>query len=112
MKSRMSWRAGRDSNPRISWVLAAHRHPPAVRDHIRNVVGHFNGRVFAWDMVNEAVDDRSGLRNTIFLQKLGDGYIAEAFRIAHETDPDAFLIYNNYGAERSGGKSDRDSWLR
>jgi endo-1,4-beta-xylanase len=79
----------------------------AVQDHIISVVGHFKGRVFAWDVVNEAVDDKSGLRNSIFLQKLGDGYIAEAFRLAHETDPDAFLTYNDYGAEGSGGKSDR-----
>ncbi len=78
----------------------------ALQDHIRSVVGHFKGRLLAWDVVNEAVDDRGGLRNSIFLQKLGDGYIADAFRLAHETDPDAILIYNDYGAEGLGTKSD------
>jgi endo-1,4-beta-xylanase len=84
----------------------------AVQDHIRSLVGHFKGRVFAWDVVNEAIEwsDASGswgLRDTVFLEKLGEGYIGDAFRLAHETDPDALLIYNDYGAEGLCGKSDR-----
>jgi endo-1,4-beta-xylanase len=53
------------------------------------------------------VDDHAGLRDSLFLDKLGDGYVAEAFRLAREADPDALLIYNDYGAEGLGGKSDR-----
>ena len=75
--------------------------------HIRSVASHFRGRVVAWDVVNEAIDDNGfGLRNSIFRQQLGDGYIADAFRIAHDADPDALLFYNDYGGEGSGGKSD------
>jgi endo-1,4-beta-xylanase len=80
----------------------------AFERHIRTVTDHFRGRVLAWDVVNEAVaDDGSGLRNTVFRQKLGDGYIADAFRLAHEVDPGALLFYNDYGGEGSGTKSDR-----
>ena len=61
----------------------------------------------AWDVVNEAVaDDGSGLRDTVFRQKLGEGYLELAFRAAHEADPDALLVYNDYGAEGLGRKSD------
>jgi GH35 family endo-1,4-beta-xylanase len=83
----------------------------AVQNHISEVVGRYRGKVYAWDVVNEAVDDREGLRKTIFLEKMGEGYIAEAFRLTHEADPDALLIYNDYGAEAIGSdyyyKSDR-----
>jgi endo-1,4-beta-xylanase len=80
----------------------------AVREHIRVVVGHYRGRVYAWDVVNEALDDAGdGLRPTLFLKGLGEGYIAEAFRAAHEADPDALLFYNDYGCEGLGPKSDR-----
>ena len=79
----------------------------AVRKHIFALVGHYKGKVYAWDVVNEAVDDKEGLRKTLFLDKLGEGYIAEAFRLAHEADPDVMLIYNDYGGEGLGGKSDR-----
>jgi len=79
----------------------------AVEDHIRTVVGRYRGRVAAWDVVNEAIDDQTrGLRDTVFLRGLGPGYLAEAFRLAHEADPDALLLYNDYGGEGLGGKSD------
>jgi GH35 family endo-1,4-beta-xylanase len=79
----------------------------ALQDHIRITLGRYRGRVGAWDVVNEAIaDDRSALRDTVYLRKLGSGYIAEAFRLASEADPDALLIYNDYGAEGLNRKSD------
>jgi endo-1,4-beta-xylanase len=76
--------------------------------HIRSVATHYQGRVLAWDVVNEAIDDGNGfaLRNSVFRQKLGDGYIADAFRIARSADPQALLFYNDYSGEGLGGKSD------
>lgn len=80
----------------------------AMTSHIRAVVGHYRGQVHAWDVVNEGVsDDGTGLRDTIFRQQLGDGYIAEAFRLAREADPGALLFYNDYSGEGAGAKSDR-----
>jgi endo-1,4-beta-xylanase len=80
----------------------------AFERHIRSVADHYRGQVYAWDVVNEAIaDDGSGLRDTVFRQKLGDGYIAEAFRLAHEADPQALLFYNDYGGEGLNAKSDR-----
>ena len=80
----------------------------AFENHIRSVAEHFRGRVYAWDVVNEAVaDDGSGLRDTVFRQKLGDQYIADAFRIARQADPQALLFYNDYGGEGLNLKSNR-----
>ena len=80
----------------------------AVERHIRTVVAHYRGRVHAWDVVNEAVaDSGSSLRDTVFLQKLGDRYIADAFRLARETDPGALLFYNDYGGEGLSAKANR-----
>jgi endo-1,4-beta-xylanase len=93
-----------------SWVsgLSASDLRAAVAAHIAAVAGHFRGRVDAWDVVNEAVsDDGPGLRDTVFSLKLGDGYIAEAFRLARAADPGALLFYNDYGGEGAGAKSDR-----
>ena len=88
-------------------VLAAPELRTVFEDHIRDVAGHFRGRVRAWDVVNEAIDDSSyGLRDTVFLRGLGADYVAEAFRLAREADPQAELIYNDYNAEGMGGKSD------
>jgi endo-1,4-beta-xylanase len=80
----------------------------AFESHIRAVASHYRGRVLAWDVVNEAVaDDGSGLRDTVFRQALGDQYIADAFRLAHDADPGALLFYNDYGGEGMNAKSNR-----
>jgi endo-1,4-beta-xylanase len=91
------------------WVEALS--PPelriAVEDHIRTVAGRYRGRLRAWDVVNEAIDDTTyGLRRTVFSRGLGDGYVAEAFRLARTADPDAELVYNDYGGEGLNRKSD------
>jgi endo-1,4-beta-xylanase len=72
--------------------------------HIQTVVNHFKGSVSSWDVVNEAFNDDGTLRNTIWLQHLGNDYVARAFRYAHEADPDALLFYNEYGHEYSSAK--------
>ncbi|HWJ52836.1 MAG TPA: endo-1,4-beta-xylanase [Propionibacteriaceae bacterium] len=77
-----------------------------LRQHIFTEAGHFRGRIWAWDVVNEAIDDNGQLRNTFWLQNLGPGYIADAFRWAHQADPKAILFYNDYNIEGINAKSD------
>jgi endo-1,4-beta-xylanase len=78
-----------------------------LKDHIQTVVGRYKGRIAAWDVVNEAMDDSTGeLRESPWLAAIGPDYIALAFQFAHEADPDAKLYYNDYGAEGIGGKGD------
>ena len=64
-------------------------------DHIRTVVGRYAGRIDAWDVINEPLDNFGiDLFDNVFLQQLGASYIADAFRIAHEADPTATLFLN------------------
>jgi endo-1,4-beta-xylanase len=74
-----------------------------MREHIAGVVGHFKGKVKQWDVVNEGISDSPDefLRPTPWYRAIGEDYIAEAFRAAHQADPRAILIYNDYGIERS-----------
>jgi endo-1,4-beta-xylanase len=68
-----------------------------MRNHIHTVVGRYKGRVKGWDVVNEVIDDKDGsLRNSKFLQIIGEDYIKLAFQFAHEADPEAELYYNDY----------------
>lgn len=77
-----------------------------LRDHIMTVVGRYKGRVVWWDVVNEAMNDQgTGLRDTIWLRGIGPDYIEMAFRWAHEADPAAKLLYNDYSAEGLNAKS-------
>lgn len=77
-----------------------------LHEHITTVVGHYRGRLVAWDVVNEAVNDDGTLRDTLWLRGIGPEYIELAFRWAREADPDALLFYNDYNGEGLGAKSD------
>lgn len=77
-----------------------------LREHIHTVVGHYRGKVVAWDVVNEAFDEQGTLRDTIWLRHIGPQYIALAFQWAHEANPQAKLFYNDYGAEGLSPKSE------
>lgn len=79
-----------------------------LRDHINTVMGRYKGRIVAWDVVNEAVDDATGgLRaNSFWLQRIGPDYLKLAFEFAREADPSAKLYYNDYSNEGLNKKSD------
>ncbi|MYQ81964.1 MULTISPECIES: endo-1,4-beta-xylanase [unclassified Streptomyces] len=76
-----------------------------LRKHITDEARHFKGRIWQWDVVNEAFNDDGTLRDSIWLQKLGPGYIADAFRWAHAADPKAKLFINDYNIEGVNAKS-------
>lgn len=73
-----------------------------LKDHITTVVNRYKGKIYAWDVVNEAIDDDSTkfLRNSLWYQICGEDFIAKAFEYAHEADPKAILFYNDYNTER------------
>lgn len=72
-----------------------------MRDHIHTVVNRYEGRVDAWDVVNEAVVDDGSLRESPWLKIIGEDYVAKAFQYAREADPDAELYYNDYSLENA-----------
>ena len=72
-----------------------------MREHIHTVVGRYRGRVHGWDVVNEAVENE-GLRKTRWRSIIGDDLFENAFRFAHEADPEAELYYNDYGMAHPG----------
>ncbi len=107
-----------------------------LEKHIKTVVGHCRGKIFAWDVVNEAFDELhpGELRSTIWRDQPGIAiassyepratsnpgrselearsskqsysYIERCFRWAHEADPQALLFYNEAEAETMNPKSD------
>jgi GH35 family endo-1,4-beta-xylanase len=76
-----------------------------LRAHIERTVTRYAGRVTAWDVVNEAFNADGTLRRSMWLDKLGEGYIADAFRWARAADPNARLYLNDYDVEWIGPKS-------
>ena len=75
-----------------------------LKDHIYEVVKRYKGKIYAWDVINEAVSDdpKEFLRNSLWYQICGEEFIAKAFEFAHEADPKAMLFYNDYNTELPG----------
>jgi endo-1,4-beta-xylanase len=84
-----------------------------LHEHINRVMGHYAGQVFAWDVVNEALDENGNVRDSIWYNQPGVGfsghgteYIEQVFRWAHKADPNALLFYNEAEGEGMNLKSD------
>ncbi|GAB3834993.1 endo-1,4-beta-xylanase [Dactylosporangium cerinum] len=77
----------------------------AMIDHINGVMGHYKGKLAAWDVVNEAFNE-DGSRRQSNLQGTGNDWIEVAFRTARNADPSVKLCYNDYNIENwSYGKT-------
>ena len=85
-----------------------------LQEHIAAVMKHYAGQVFAWDVVNEAIDENGRFRDSPWYNQPGIGfsgkgsaYVEQTFRWAREADPHALLFYNEGGgAEGMNRKSD------
>jgi len=69
-------------------------------NHINTIASRYDGKILSWDVVNEGLEEDGSLRKSIFLQKLGDDYIVEAFRLAQKAAPNTELYYNDYNIEQ------------
>lgn len=69
--------------------------------HIRAVAGRYAGRVTAWDVANEVIDEAQpdGMRRSRWFQIAGLDYLRTAFRVARQVDPEAKLVINDYNTE-------------
>lgn len=70
------------------------------KDHITTIVERYKGKLAAWDVVNEAVGDDNKMRDSHWYKIMGDDFLVNAFNLAHEVDPKAQLLYNDYNNER------------
>ncbi|GIF22888.1 endo-1,4-beta-xylanase [Actinoplanes tereljensis] len=78
----------------------------AAINHVTQVATHYKGKIYAWDVVNEAfADGGGGGRRDSNLQRTGNDWIEAAFRAARAADPNAKLCYNDYNTDGVNAKS-------
>jgi endo-1,4-beta-xylanase len=92
-----SWLTGRSWTRAEAMVL--------LDEHITNTVAHYNGKLAAWDVVNEAFNEDGTYKPNFWYTAIGPSYVEQAFRAAAAADPTARLFYNDYNIETIGSKS-------
>jgi endo-1,4-beta-xylanase len=91
-----------------SWVssLPSTQVKAAMETHITTEVNHYQGKLYAWDVVNEPFNEDGSFRSDAFTTAFGgSGYIADALRTARAADPTAKLYLNDFNIEGMGTKS-------
>jgi endo-1,4-beta-xylanase len=73
--------------------------------HVYTEARRWRGQCYAWDVVNEGLNDDGTFRDSIFYQVLGTDYFKVAYAAAARADPFAKLYYNDYNIESPGAKA-------
>lgn len=86
-----------DGNPKSREAITEQ-----LRSYIEQVAGKYAGRINAWDVVNEVIDNDGSYRPTTWVKGIGDGdeLVKLAFKYADRYAPDAELYYNDFNAWR------------
>lgn len=74
-----------------------------LREHIKLVAGRYAGKVQAWDVVNEVIDNDGSYRSsTAWVKSVGSGdeLVKNAFKFASEYAPNTELYYNDFNVWR------------
>src|SRR3954464_5022215 len=71
---------------------------------IHDEVAHYRGQIKAWVVANEVTDGRRKDANGFwtvepYYQTIGPTYVEERFNLAHQQDPNALLVINDFGFE-------------
>ncbi|WP_405014015.1 endo-1,4-beta-xylanase [Kitasatospora sp. NBC_01539] len=92
-----------------SWItnggFSAAQLKTMLSQHIATEAGRYAGKVYAWDVVNEAFNDDGTRRTSLWQTNLGDSWIADSFTAARAADPTAKLYINDYNTDGINAKS-------
>eukprot|EP00026_Physarum_polycephalum_P011847 Phypoly_transcript_12093.p1 GENE.Phypoly_transcript_12093~~Phypoly_transcript_12093.p1 ORF type:complete len:380 (+),score=100.63 Phypoly_transcript_12093:3-1142(+) len=77
-----------------------------LQDHINTTMNHFKGKLYAWDVVNEALSDNiknasdstQWFKPNLWFNAIPN-YVDLAFQYARAADPNTKLFYNEYSVE-------------
>jgi GH35 family endo-1,4-beta-xylanase len=82
-----------------------------MKKYITDVVTHFKGKIYSWDVLNEVFPDgvsaSADWKNVMrqenpWYKAIGSDFVYEGFLAARQADPVAILYYNDYNMDNAG----------
>lgn len=86
-------------------ALGVQEKQTAMLNHVKSMMQMFKGKVYKWDVVNEAIADSTNDLRPMWKEVGGIDFIDKVFRVAHEVDPECTLVYNDYACTKINNKS-------
>jgi endo-1,4-beta-xylanase len=86
-----------------------------LTDHIRTLCRLYGDRIVSFDVVNETIDEKTGLQRETSLSRAfgdADAMVDLAFHAAREHAPGAELVYNDYMSWEPGNEKHRAGVLK